>query len=140
MSAPDAPQFDEARIVQVLDRHCVAYVLVGGLGALLHGASRPTLDFDLCAAWDLDNLGRLVDALRELGAELRVRPGVHGYVGLESSGPLLPCSPMRPSFTSQDAGRWGSRPAGPEVGQEGSIRRSAPGIGRLASAFPARRG
>ena len=76
MSAPDAPQFDEARIVQVLDRHGVAYVLVGGLGALLHGASRPTLDFDLCAAWDLDNLGRLVDALRELGAELRVRPGV----------------------------------------------------------------
>src|ERR1700730_1898376 len=72
----DAPQCDEARIVQVLDRHCVAYVLVGGLGALLHGASRPTLDFDLCAAWDLDNLGRLVDALRELGAELRVRPGV----------------------------------------------------------------
>jgi hypothetical protein len=41
-----------------------------------HGASRPTLDFDLCGAWDLDNLGRLVDALRELGAELRVRPGV----------------------------------------------------------------
>jgi hypothetical protein len=76
VSAPDAPQFDEARIVQVLDRHGVAYVLVGGLGALLHGASRPTLDFDLCAAWDLDNLGRLVDALRELGAELRVRPGV----------------------------------------------------------------
>ncbi len=34
------------------------------------------MDFDLCAAWDLDNLGRLVDALRELGAELRVRPGV----------------------------------------------------------------
>jgi hypothetical protein len=53
VSAPDAPQFDEARIVQVLDRHDVAYVLVGGLGALLHGASRPTLDFDLCAAWDL---------------------------------------------------------------------------------------
>jgi hypothetical protein len=76
VSAPDAPQFDEARIVQVLDRHGVAYVLVGGLGALLHGASRPTMDFDLCAAWDLDNLGRLVDALRELGAELRVRPGV----------------------------------------------------------------
>jgi hypothetical protein len=76
VSAPNAPQFDEARIVQVLDRHGVAYVLVGGLGALLHGASRPTMDFDLCAAWDLDNLGRLVDALRELGAKLRVRPGV----------------------------------------------------------------
>ncbi|HEU5002591.1 MAG TPA: hypothetical protein VFW71_07425 [Actinomycetota bacterium] len=76
MSSPDAPRFDEARIVQVLDRHGVAYVLVGGLGALLHGASRPTMDFDLCAAWDLANLGRLVDALQELNAELRVRPGV----------------------------------------------------------------
>ena len=59
MSAPDAPQFDEARIVQVLDRHGVAYVFVGGLGALLHGASRPTMDFDLCAAWDLDILWTL---------------------------------------------------------------------------------
>lgn len=76
VSSPDAPRFDEARIVQVLDRHGVAYVLVGGLGALLHGASRPTMDFDLCAAWDLANLGRLVDALQELNAELRVRPGV----------------------------------------------------------------
>jgi hypothetical protein len=52
-----------------------------------------------------------------------------------------PASPIRPSFTSQHgAGRWGSRPAGPELGQEGSIRRSAPGIERLGSAFPARRG
>ena len=76
MSSTDAPRFDEARIVQVLDRRGVAYVLVGGMGALLHGASRPTMDFDLCAAWDLENLARLVDALRELGAELRVRPGV----------------------------------------------------------------
>ena len=77
MSGPDAPQFDgRARIVQALDRRGVAYVLLGGLGALLHGATRPTKDFDLCAAWDLDNLGRLVDALRELDAELRVRPGV----------------------------------------------------------------
>lgn len=76
MSAPDAPAFDEARIVQVLDRHGVEYVLVGGLGARLHGATRPTMDFDMCAAWDLDNLGRLVSALNELQAELRVREGI----------------------------------------------------------------
>jgi hypothetical protein len=76
VSAPDAPEFDEARIVRALDHHEVAYVLVGGLGARLHGASRPTMDFDLCAAWDLANLGRLVKALEELDAQLRVRPGV----------------------------------------------------------------
>src|SRR5207248_10604170 len=36
--------------------------------------------------------------------------------------------------------RWGSRPAGPELSQEGLIRRSAPRIARLESAFPARWG
>ena len=41
----------------------------------------------------------------------------YGYVGSDSSGSSLPCSPMRPSFTSQHgAGRWGSRPTGPRVG------------------------
>jgi hypothetical protein len=63
LSDPNAPPLDEERMVEVLDRHEVDYVLVGGLGARLHGATRLTRDFDLCPSWDSDNLGRLADAL-----------------------------------------------------------------------------
>ena len=39
--------FDPERLVEVLDRHEVAYVLVGGYAARLHGARRPTYDLDI---------------------------------------------------------------------------------------------
>lgn len=70
----DTPPFDAERIVGVLDRHGVAYVLVGGVAARLHGASRLTWDLDLCPAWEPDNLDRLAAALRELDARLRDLP------------------------------------------------------------------
>ena len=74
MTAPEPPPLDELRIIEVLDRHGVDYVLVGGLGARLHGATRVTRDFDACPAWGRDNRERLAGALRELGARLRDFP------------------------------------------------------------------
>ena len=65
---------DAERIVQVLNRHGVEYVLVGGLGARLHGATRLTNDLDLCPSWQRPNLERLAAALRELDARLRDFP------------------------------------------------------------------
>lgn len=70
----DDPPLDAERIVEVLDRHGVAYVLVGGIAARLHGATRLTEDLDLCPAWQPDNLERLATALRELDARLRDAP------------------------------------------------------------------
>ena len=70
----ETPRLDAERIVEVLDRHGVAYVLVGGVAARLHGASRLTWDLDLCPAWEPDNLDRLAAALRELDARLRDLP------------------------------------------------------------------
>jgi hypothetical protein len=70
----DTPRLDAERIVEVLDRHGVVYVLVGGVAARLHGASRLTWDLDLCPAWEPDNLDRLAAALRELDARLRDLP------------------------------------------------------------------
>ncbi len=61
-------------MVEALDRHGVVYVLVGGVAARLHGASRLTYDLDLCPAWHPDNLERLATALQELGARLRDAP------------------------------------------------------------------
>jgi hypothetical protein len=68
------PPLDAERIVEVLDRHGVEYVIVGGVGARLHGASRMTYDLDLCPGWEPANLDRLAAALRELGARLRDLP------------------------------------------------------------------
>lgn len=66
------PRVDWLRITECLDRHRVEYVIVGGFGAQLHGATRPTGDFDSVARTSQENLGRLAEALRELHAYLRV--------------------------------------------------------------------
>lgn len=42
----DGPPLDVNRIVDVLARHQVEYVLVGGVSTRLHGALRPTDDLD----------------------------------------------------------------------------------------------
>lgn len=64
--------FDPDRILEILDRHGVDYVLVGGVAARVHGAERVTADIDCVPAADEENLRRLADALVELGARLRV--------------------------------------------------------------------
>ena len=69
-SAP-APIFDAGRIVKALSRHHVDFLIVGGIGAQAHGATRPTADFDCLARFDRDNLERLCDAMRELNARIR---------------------------------------------------------------------
>jgi hypothetical protein len=46
-------------------------VLIGGLGARLHGSTTVTNDVDICYARDEENLGRLASALGELKARLR---------------------------------------------------------------------
>lgn len=68
----DGPALDRARIIEVLDRHSVEYLVVGGIGAQLHGATRATADFDSLPSTTGENLGRLAAALRELNAFLRV--------------------------------------------------------------------
>ena len=40
-------EFDPRAIFDVLDRHGVRYVLIGGLAAILHGASHLTTDVDV---------------------------------------------------------------------------------------------
>jgi hypothetical protein len=66
------PEVDWVRITECLDRHGVEYLIVGGLGAQLHGATRPTGDFDSLPKTTGENLDRLAAAMRELHAFLRV--------------------------------------------------------------------
>lgn len=62
---------DFFRIIEVLGRHEVRYVLVGGICALLHGAPISTFDMDIVHAQTPDDLPRLQAALAELEAVYR---------------------------------------------------------------------
>jgi hypothetical protein len=72
--------FDPERLLAVLNRHRVAYVIVGGLAAVAHGSTLPTEDVDVVPARGRDNLDHLAAALRELGARLRTE---HEPAGVE---------------------------------------------------------
>jgi hypothetical protein len=67
-------ELDVERIVTVLLRHQVRFVVIGGYAALLHGLARATQDLDVVPDLELANRERLATALTELGARLRV-PG-----------------------------------------------------------------
>ncbi len=64
-------EFDFEKILQVLTRHEIAFIVVGGLCAVLHGAPVQTYDLDIVPSRAPDNLEKLERALRELGAYYR---------------------------------------------------------------------
>jgi predicted nucleotidyltransferase len=68
----DSIEFDPQQILDVLDRHRVEYVIVGGFGSQVHGALRQTYDLDVVSSTAADNAERLASALRDLNARLRV--------------------------------------------------------------------
>jgi hypothetical protein len=72
MGDPNGPALDALGLIEVLDRHNVEYVLVGGLAAVVYGATRLTTDIDVVPKWDGDNHTKLAAALKELHAGLRV--------------------------------------------------------------------
>jgi len=61
---------DPERLIRVLARHGVRYVLIGAVAARLQGFPRLTADFDMTPARDPENLERLAAALRELDARV----------------------------------------------------------------------
>ena len=66
MTSPAAP-LDLARLLQRLDAHDVAFVVVGGLAAIAHGARRMTLDLDIVPSPEPENFRRLAAAVADLG-------------------------------------------------------------------------
>lgn len=65
-------QFDPKKMLVVLTKHEVAFVVIGGVAATLHASPFATYDLDICPAPDQDNLRRLQTALEELDARIRV--------------------------------------------------------------------
>ena len=64
-------EFDFEIILKTLIRHEAAFIVVGGLCAVLHGAPVQTYDLDIVPDRDPANLEKLERALRELGAYYR---------------------------------------------------------------------
>ncbi|MEZ6232776.1 MAG: hypothetical protein R3B68_01170 [Phycisphaerales bacterium] len=61
-------------VVDVLQRHGVEFVVIGGQAQVLHGGLRPTVDVDVCYGRSRANLERLASALREIAPTLRGAP------------------------------------------------------------------
>lgn len=75
--ARSAP-FDPRALLGVLDRHRVAFVLIGGLARVIEGADEITRGVDITPSTRPENLRRLEEALDELGV---------GETALDAEGP-----------------------------------------------------
>lgn len=71
---------DPERLIGVLVKHDVQFVLIGALAARLHGFPRLTADADITPATDRKNLERLAAALRELQARVYTEQIPEGLV------------------------------------------------------------
>ncbi len=63
--------FDPERILAALAGRSVLFVLIGGMAAVLHGDVGVTVDLDVVPERSEENLRRLAQALRDLGARIR---------------------------------------------------------------------
>jgi hypothetical protein len=83
-------EFTPDKILEVLNRHEVDFVVIGGLAAIAHGSNLPTRDVDITPNRASDNLTRLSHALTDLGAEVRFEdeslPFNHDAESLASAG------------------------------------------------------
>ena len=61
-------------MLEVLTRHGVEFIVVGGVCATLHGAPVMTFDLDIVHHRSADNIDRLIEALKELDAIFRTHP------------------------------------------------------------------
>ncbi len=67
---PEPAPLNPERIIRVLAKHGVQFVLIGALAARLQGFPRLTADADITPSRDPDNVRRLAAALRELEARI----------------------------------------------------------------------
>lgn len=74
--------FNPDRALRTLNEHEVRFVIIGGYAAGVLGAPVMTNDLDICYERSKDNLERLAEALRSLGAVLRV-------AGVEEALPFI---------------------------------------------------
>jgi hypothetical protein len=67
------PQRNLALLERLTDAR-VEFCIIGGIAAVLHGATRMTVDLDIAAPFDEENLTRLLSAIADLDARHATRP------------------------------------------------------------------
>ena len=72
-------EFQPEKILEVLTRHQVRFILIGGVAAIYYGSRQVTTDVDITPAGDEKNLERLSRALDELGAKIRTEDDPRGH-------------------------------------------------------------
>jgi len=78
-AGPDGPPLNPAAIVAALNRNQVRYVVIGAFAAIAQQAPIPaTRDIDFTPDTSQENLGRLSQALTELGARIRTEAAPEG--------------------------------------------------------------
>jgi hypothetical protein len=65
-AVPDHAKFDPLGILATLDRHRVAYIVVGAFARVVRGAEETTRGIDIVPSSKPDNLDKLEQALRDL--------------------------------------------------------------------------
>ena len=65
---------DFPKLLRLLTEHNVAFIIIGGVAAVIHGSSRLTQDLDIVYHRSLQNLACLVGALAEQSPYLRGAP------------------------------------------------------------------
>lgn len=66
--ADDRPKFDPLGLLATLDRHRVAYIVIGAFGRVVQGAEEVTRGVDIVPSTKPENLRRLEAALADLDA------------------------------------------------------------------------
>ena len=72
------PRFRPEEMLRRLEARGVRYIVIGGVGATLHGSPLPTRDADICPSSDAPNLDALAAALRDMSARIRTEDTPEG--------------------------------------------------------------
>jgi hypothetical protein len=80
--------FDPEKMLEILARHRVDHVLIGGYAAILQASPFLTHDIDVTPEMSRENLDRLSGALTELNARVRT-DGVEGGLPFAQTGSSL---------------------------------------------------
>jgi hypothetical protein len=135
VSPSHRPPFDPLGLLATLDRHRVAYIVVGGLARVIQGTDEVTNGTDIVPSTKPDNLRKLFAALADMGAadveltatEPIVVETTHGVLGIVP----IPAGTrgyedLRRAATREPLGR-GLRPA---VASKGDLARMLSALGR----------
>jgi hypothetical protein len=84
--SPDrsSEQFDPRVLLAALDRHRVAFIVIGGLARVIEGADEITRGVDITPSTKPENLRRLAEAFDEFGV---------GEIGLDAEEPTTVMTP-----------------------------------------------